>query len=79
MVSLPYRTAYELSLQLFVTLTGQNMHTEEVARFAVLSAVRYHREKKSGNGDVSRWRLREMFLVVLRVMKNKNLLLSPRG
>uniref|UniRef100_A0A0K8UGK6 SOCS box domain-containing protein n=1 Tax=Bactrocera latifrons TaxID=174628 RepID=A0A0K8UGK6_BACLA len=31
---------------------GQNMHTEEVARFAVLAAVRYHREKKSGNGDV---------------------------
>nr|XP_036213375.1 uncharacterized protein LOC106617726 [Bactrocera oleae]XP_036213376.1 uncharacterized protein LOC106617726 [Bactrocera oleae] len=31
---------------------GQNMHTEEVARFAVLAAVRYHREKKSGNGGV---------------------------
>ncbi|XP_036324072.1 uncharacterized protein LOC118737584 isoform X2 [Rhagoletis pomonella] len=31
---------------------GQNMHTEEVAKFAVLAAVRYHREKKDGNGDV---------------------------
>ncbi|XP_053945104.1 uncharacterized protein LOC128854759 isoform X1 [Anastrepha ludens] len=31
---------------------GQNMNTEEVARFAVLAAVRYHREKKSGNGNV---------------------------
>ncbi|XP_011295953.1 uncharacterized protein LOC101890633 isoform X1 [Musca domestica] len=31
---------------------GQNMHTEEVARIAVLSAVRYHREQKDANGDV---------------------------
>ncbi|XP_065365030.1 uncharacterized protein stops [Calliphora vicina] len=31
---------------------GQNMHTEEVARIAVLAAVRYHRDKKDGNGDV---------------------------
>lgn len=29
------------------------MHTEEVARIAVLAAVRYHREKKDNNGDVS--------------------------
>ncbi|KAM7362264.1 SOCS domain-containing protein stops [Cochliomyia hominivorax] len=31
---------------------GQNMHTEEVARIAVLAAVRYHRDKKDNNGDV---------------------------
>ncbi|TMW46426.1 hypothetical protein DOY81_008496, partial [Sarcophaga bullata] len=31
---------------------GQDMHTEEVARIAVLAAVRYHREKKDQNGDV---------------------------
>ncbi|XP_067617259.1 uncharacterized protein stops [Eurosta solidaginis] len=31
---------------------GQDMHTEEVAKIAVLAAVRYHREKKGGNGDV---------------------------
>uniref|UniRef100_A0A1A9WZ24 SOCS box domain-containing protein n=1 Tax=Glossina brevipalpis TaxID=37001 RepID=A0A1A9WZ24_9MUSC len=31
---------------------GQNMLTEEVARIAVLAAVRYHRDKKGGNGDV---------------------------
>lgn len=29
------------------------MHTEEVARIAVLAAVRYHRDKKDGNSDVS--------------------------
>lgn len=32
---------------------GQNMHTEEVARLAVLAAVRYHRDKKDNNGNVS--------------------------
>ncbi|XP_073816066.1 SOCS domain-containing protein stops isoform X2 [Musca autumnalis] len=31
---------------------GQNMNTDEVARIAVLSAVRYHREQKDANGDV---------------------------
>ena len=34
-------------------ILGQDMHTEEVARIAVLAAVRYHREKKDKNGDVS--------------------------
>ncbi|XP_046805422.1 uncharacterized protein LOC111681611 [Lucilia cuprina] len=31
---------------------GQNMNTDEVARIAVLAAVRYHRDKKDANGDV---------------------------
>ncbi|KAI9584460.1 uncharacterized protein LOC119635123 [Glossina fuscipes] len=31
---------------------GQNMLPEEVARIAVLAAVRYHRDKKDANGDV---------------------------
>lgn len=55
------------------------MHTEEVARFAVLAAVRYHREKKSGNGGVSRRSVREMFLKVFGFLENKNFLLSPIG
>lgn len=31
---------------------GHNMHTEEVARLAVLSAVKYHRDKMEANGDI---------------------------
>lgn len=31
---------------------GQNVRPEEVARLAVLAAVKYHREKKEGNGEI---------------------------
>lgn len=32
---------------------GQNLRPEESSRLAVLSAIKYHRDNKSGNSDVS--------------------------
>lgn len=39
------------------------MLPEEVARIAVLAAVRYHRDKKDANGDVSNFYFNQKFFL----------------
>lgn len=53
---------------LLCLILGQNMRTEEVARIAVMSAVRYHRDKKEANGDVS------SFIAYLLLLRIRNII-----